>query len=132
MELKILIRTPKGLASVKGLKLKIIKKILFRKANIKKEYVNKQKNKIVWVVECTYRNYPSIIKSLTMYTVLLKQVSSNKLIRRALKRMADTPQDYKDVMDLLKSNTEIQLIKKSDKDIYMEEDKGFFKRFFKA
>jgi len=132
MELKILIRTPKGLAKTKGFKLNVIKKILFRKAKVKKEYVNKRKDRIVWIVECDSRHYVGIIRGLTMYDVLLRQVGSNKMIKGALKRMADTPKDYDEVMELLKDSTEVKLLKSTDKDIYIKEDENFFKTFFKA
>lgn len=114
MELKLRINTPKGMARSKSLKLKALKLMLFRKAKVKKETIGKENDHIIWQVELTPREYPNLIRKVGTFKFLVKQLKKNKLAVKALKRMADTPEVYKETMELLEDGTNIEVVRNAD------------------
>lgn len=124
MQLKIKIQTPTGHAdkTKQTLKIKILKKIMFRKAKVLKEYSNKKKNAFIWIIETEARHYPRIIRMLGMWDGLVSGIFNSKKIQRAVKRLADSPEDYEELQDMIKRGTKVSLIKGQD-----EIDKEFTK-----
>lgn len=111
MQLRVLIRTPQGLAGTgKGIKAGILKKILFARAKVLKEVINKDRSEIVWFVEVNPRHYLGIIRNVNMFNTLGTQIMKNKLVSRGLKKMADTPEDYDTVVDLITNGTSIEIV----------------------
>ena len=111
MELKIKISTPEGFASVHDPKLKIIKSMFIKKARIIKETISKKKDSIIYTVDCDYKSFVRINKVIGMWGIITKSLFNNKLFSKAIKKMADSPQDYETVKDLITGGTTMEILK---------------------
>lgn len=113
MIVKLLIKKPENMNS-KNFKYSILKKILFSKGKIKKEINNK--NNTVWIVDLNPRQYNNLIKNVSIFQVMTKQVFNNKAAKKAIRKMSDSEEVYNKTKELLLNGTEISLIKQSDPD----------------
>lgn len=136
MEVKIKITTPKGMA--KGFNnekmdfwnfdKKFIKKLLLSTAKVKEEYVNEDASQIFWVVEVSAKDFASLGKRVAMYDGLVRGVFQSKLVQSALKRMADKPEDVKEIERMLKRGTKIEIIKEATLREMDDYGKSFWQR----
>ena len=124
MEIKVRIRTPEGMAGTggKGIKYAILKKLLFRKAKIKKESINKDKTEILWVMDVHLRHWQGICRNVSVFRTLSKSILDNKQVTRALKKMADSPEDYQTVRDLIVDGTDIEIVKGTETEEFEKGD----------
>jgi hypothetical protein len=113
MEIKIQVETPKGMAKPKAKKFWLIKKVLFRKAKVKKEIVNKEKSKIIWICDVTHRNYMAVIRNVSLFQTFIKQAFKNKLFSKGIRKLADDEETYQEVIRLFKEGTKINVLKRS-------------------
>ena len=128
MQIKIRIRTPPGQAdmSIKEGKLMLVKKLLLRKTTVKEEYVNKDNDTLIWVVETDPGNYLKICKKIGMYEGLVQTVFKNKIVDKAIKRLADSPEDYQELKRMVKEGTKIDIIKEAIAEEIVEANKTYW------
>lgn len=113
MEIKIKIATPQGAADGFNKKslMRIIKKlILGRKSKLLREHISPDKSIIYWVVDIPPRNLPKINRNLSMYSTMIDQIFTNKMVSKKFKKLADNPEDYDNVVDMMRSKTKIKII----------------------
>ena len=111
MELKISIDTPAGYADPNNKKIKFLRKLLFSKGKILKEIVSEKKDNIIYILDVDFRTALEINKRISFFYTLTKQMFKNKLAVKALKKMADTPEDYEEVKRLITDGTKINILK---------------------
>jgi hypothetical protein len=131
MEMKIKICVPKGYGTSRNKdywEMRAIKKMVFRKARIKEEYVNDDGSELIWVVEVSARNYLSVVKNVTIYEKIVAGLFSNKHAKKALRRLADTPQDYDSMVDMMQKQTTIEIIKTATAEELAEANKSKYVR----
>lgn len=108
VELKILIKTPAGYAKSTEGKLR---PFLLGRQKLHKILTNEQDNKILWIVDCQPKDYMRITRNVATYTVMIKKVMGNKIVRRAARL---SKQDEDQLNDMLDNQTEVDIIKENE------------------
>lgn len=111
MQLRILIKTPVGMAEPESIKIKLIKKLFLKKAKVIKEQVNSDKSQIIYTVEIMPRNFLKVTQSINMWKVFTKELFKNKVAKKALRRLADDEDTFQSVKELITEGTEIEILK---------------------
>lgn len=91
-------------------KMKTLKKVLFMKAKIKEEWVNKKKTKIYWLIEMKPKHVAGLTKQLGGYDSMVGAVFSDKTIKKFIRKLADSPEVYEDMKEMVKSGTKVRRI----------------------
>lgn len=130
MEWKVCIRTPKGRANetLHDWKTKLIKKTLFCKTTVKEEYTNKAKNKLYWVIESDAKQYLKAQRDTGQYNAIVSNFFNHHLINKAIKRMADSPEDWKELQRLIEDGTRVEIIKEATAQEMVEVNKTFWEK----
>uniref|UniRef100_A0A6M3IE71 Uncharacterized protein n=1 Tax=viral metagenome TaxID=1070528 RepID=A0A6M3IE71_9ZZZZ len=108
MKLKILITTPKGQAQ--GTEKKI-RPFILGLTSKHKLYVNKEDDKICWVVDTDINRAFKIQRNVLLYDKMVSGLLHNPMIRRAAKLK---PEDFKVLDDMLRNQTKVEIIKTKD------------------
>lgn len=130
MEVKVCIRTPKGKAdtALDDWKLRVIKNTLFKKSKVKEEYTNKANDKLYWVIQTDARGYLRIVKSVSNYSSIVSGVFENKHVRKGIKKMADSPEDYEQLKTMIKDGTRVSILKQATAQELVEANKTYWQR----
>lgn len=117
-QLRILIKTPIGYAKSTEFKLRPF--LLGRNGKLHKIMTNAEDNKILWIVEADPNQYIKIIKNVSAYTAIMRNVLSNKTLRRVAKI---SKEDGAKLDEMLQDQTEIDIIKENELAEIMKEFK---------
>ncbi len=108
MEVKILVRTPKGNAS--GSK-KTLEKIFFIMHKPVESYVNEEDNELVWVVQGSIKQILKIQNKVALFDVMVKRTFDNKMVRKFIHKYADSEDDEKKLYEMLENQTTVEVVK---------------------
>ena len=111
MEIKILITTPKG--NARGTEAKLRTALLKWDAP-KKIIINKADNKIIWIIEGDIKKCLKIQKNIIGFQKLAQYFLNNKLVKKGINKLADSPEDYEKLKQAFINNTKIEIIKYND------------------
>lgn len=130
MELKIIIRTPKGQATKTQGKLK---RFILGKEKAHNILVSPEDNEIVWQVNVGIRKAMKIQKNVVRYESLVKGIFNNKLMKKKVMPKLE-PGQLEELQEMLTNQTSIQIIKTAtaqellDNETYWEKIKRTFKK----
>jgi|26BtaG_2_1085354.scaffolds.fasta_scaffold15743_3 hypothetical protein len=124
MEVKIIIRTPKGQA--KGMEWKL-RKVLLGKIKPKEMYVSKDDNELVWVVDAPSRRVTKIIRNVSFFDVTIRNIFENKALKKTLWKKLSA-KDLKELEGMLKQQTEVEVIKNATAEEIVDEGKTWWQR----
>lgn len=108
MEVKILIRTPKGQATKTERKLR---PFLLGKTKSNDVYVSDDDDQIVWIVTAPMFKVMKISNNIARFDSISNMVFNNKTFKNALRKKL-TPEDEAFLKDMLLNQTNIKILKK--------------------
>lgn len=125
MQIKVLIKTPKGNAKATEKK---IRPFLVKSKEIHETRVNKADNQIVWTIDCTVKRALKIQKNVAYFDTIMKGVMNNKTLKKAVRsKLSD--QDEKELNNMLSEQTSVKIIKQADAEELAEINKpGLWER----
>lgn len=115
MQLKVLIKTPKGYAKSTEGKLR---PFLLGRSKLHRIMTSKGDDKILWIVECKGNDYSRIIKNVSSYHALIKGVLSSRIVRGVARLTKD---QEKELDSMLFQQTEIDIVKENEMQELMKE-----------
>jgi hypothetical protein len=105
MKIKIKVTTPKGAA--KGSQA-MLSKLLF--GFDKPLSVNITDSSIIWQLDVNTRRYMKIQKNVMRFGLIGKAFLDRRLVEKGLKKLADTPEDFDKVKEMLVNGTKVTII----------------------
>ena len=118
MQIKILIKTPKGHA--KKTEFQIRPFLIGNKGKIHKIMTNAEDNKILWIVDAKEGQYFKIIKNVSAYRTMISAIMGNKTVKKVARI---TPEQEAELNDMLLNQTEIDVVLEKDWDKIKKEFK---------
>lgn len=113
MEVKIIIKTPKGCATASQKKLKLILlPLLSKRVMVKEAYVNEEDSRVIWVVEGHLREILKINRNLSRFDQVIKLMFSNKIMRKVTEYKVPKEQ-LKELKEMLDNQTTVEIIKEA-------------------
>jgi len=114
MKIRIEIKTPDGLArgviEGKGMRLKMLRRMLGINLKHDNIEINKENNLILWHVDSDIRTCMKINRNVFMYDRIVSGVFSNKMMKKAIKRHMNKDQQ-KEIKNMLSEMTKITVVK---------------------
>lgn len=111
MEIKILIKTPKGAATKTERKLRAF---LVGKDNkyLKNTYINEDDNELVWEMEGPVRRMMKMNKTVARFDTLMKGVLKSKAFNLMVKK-----EQREELKDMLLNHTTVDVVTKEDSEL---------------
>jgi len=124
MKIKIIIKTPKGQAT--GTEKKLRPFIIGKKAN-HQIFTTPEDNQILWELETDIRHALKIQRNVTAYDSMIKGMFSHKLMKKLSDKQL-SPEDKKQLEEMLINQTSVEIIKESDAMELVEGTKTFWEK----
>jgi len=127
MELKILVRTPKGQA--KGTQKKL-QPFLLGIRKIKETYVNDEDSEMVWLVETTPRDMIKISRNVALYANLIQMIFQNKTMQKFIgsKISNISKEQQAELKDMLENQTTVEIVKNATAQEMVEANKTWWQK----
>ena len=122
MQVKIRIKTPKGLASgvVSGKNFLLLRMLFGMKKTVRDKVITNKKegdDEILWLVETDYKGMMNITKRITLFETLISGVFGHKWMKAAIKKGKLSEEDQKQLEYMLKEMTKIEIVKSDARDL---------------
>lgn len=112
MQIKILIKTPKGQAQKAEKKLRLF---LLKNKKPDSVYTNDLDNEICWVVSGNTRQITKLTRSVTQYHVMMNMALNNKMIRGLIRKKVGQ-KGADELYEMLINQTHVEVIKANDEE----------------
>jgi len=120
LEMKVLIRTPKGAATKTE---KRIRPYILGKTNMKIDlYVSPEDDEIVWHMEGTVKEILKANRNVAAFDNIVKSIFGNKLF----KKLAVEKDDLEELENLLKHHTTVEVVKNATQEEINENKKTWW------
>jgi len=131
MQYQIKVNTPEGKARWAAKKLDI--PILGIISKIKLDtYINEEESQFIWVVNSSAKDYLRIRNNVNKFQVMSTSLISQGSVKKMIKRKADSPEDYKDLLKLFKNGINLKINSVTDEEIKEMNEGGLFSKLFKS
>lgn len=105
-----MIKTPPGHArkSQKLLKTMLLPK--FKKIELR-TYISKKDDTILWLINAPIKHIVAINRKVAMYDIVIQTIFNSRTAKKAIKKLADNPDDINIVKAMLEKHTTVEIIK---------------------